>query len=192
MVLAEIQAALNKIFPEDDNDLDLSQFKLQSSRESSEVFEEVERLLDCKFPDSFVSTVLNYDLSSLDLGGVYFGSDSSYLDFLIEMNSEQDYPWWGNGVRPSNFVLVGGTEAYVVLLNISSEEIFTYPRDGSWSKAVIVAKNFPIFLMACGTIFIEKYLKQIEDERSVALNVGSQVGSSGDSEFWYELIQGNA
>lgn len=147
---------------------------------------DVERDLGVQLPESFSSIVQEFDLGSLTIGPTVFGTGSNYSELLRGVNRDSEFPWWGSGSRPSSRVMVGNSDAFAVLLDCGSGEVMALEHGADHSKAVVVARDFSVFVRGIGTVFCTRLSNQPATD--VANAVASLVGSSLQGlPYWEDL-----
>jgi hypothetical protein len=147
----------------------------------------IERRFRVKLPESFKNLILKYEFGTFALGGIFFGNVRRYDDFLLKMNLTPEHPWWGKGERPSNWLLVAGTDGYVVLLEVDTGTLSAYLRDESWEQSQQIAADFELFIRASGTAFLTQ---DISDTQMFAIALIKEAGGSEASNFWLNRIKG--
>ena len=194
---SNIQRQLDKLFSEipDDIQLELSDLKLKNSNLSSDSLSQVESKLKISLPNIFKKMTIKYDFGDLTLGEVWFGSKVNYAEYLIKLNARQIkdqekkiyfVSWWGADERPKNYIMIGASDGYIVLLNTATEEILAYSRTESHESAEVVASDFENFVRAIATVYI---LVQNEVVDKTLTKIPSVIGSNINNGFWREIIR---
>jgi hypothetical protein len=151
--------------------------------------DEVASALGVSFPNSFREMLLKWDFGRLDVGNVWFGQQGSYCEYLVSRNCPTTSPpWWGEGKRPEQLVLVGTTDAYIVLLDTDDGTIRACPRTAHWSDGILVANTFELLVRGAGTAFLLG--RETDDEEGLGEEIASRCGADPHSEFWQDIAQG--
>lgn len=167
---------------------DLSDLIIKQSNIDIETLKQVEAILKTKLPESFQQIILQYDCGDLTLGGVWFGNKENYAEYLVKNNIKQEtvLRWWGIGERPYNYLLIAGSDGYVILLNTETAQIMAYARWQSYQDSKLIASDFTIFFQAAATIYIRN--RTGDNSKDILMKISEIVGSTTDSEFWHEII----
>jgi hypothetical protein len=165
----------------------------QSSLQPQQI-EEVESLLNLNLPNSFKEVILQFEFGNLIVDQMFFAADGDYCSFLINKNRKAPglewlSPWWGNEARPKEILMIAGTDNYVILLNVNSENILAYPRSKFWFDNELIASNFDLLVRAAITVTMEK---EITNPETYAAEICSQVGCASGCKFWREFVKGVA
>lgn len=133
----------------------------------------------------------------MTLGGIWFGSKENFIEYILKYNAEnQSYPWWGDGDRPRNYLLIAQSDGYLILLNTQTEEVLAFLRSESFDKAQLIANKFDLFFRAAATIYIYQQnligglVANIATTSSEGLmtDITTSLKCSNDSNFWKEII----
>jgi SMI1-KNR4 cell-wall len=187
---SEIASELDNLFLAVPLDIrtDLSDVLLKLSELNTEMIEKVNVILGVDLPNSFVEVIAQYDCGDLTLGDVSFGYHENYVEYLIDnnINNERMLGWWGSGMRPPKYLLIAGSDGYVILLDIDTGEIVAYPRTQSYHQSEVIASDFSIFLRAVATVYLQL---RSEENKELLLNIPQLTGSASNSSFWREIIK---
>ncbi len=191
--VAEIRKRLFELYKA--SDFEIAVLNMKDSPLGEDQLDKFAAELGVRFPESFKEMILLYDFGELDIGGVFFGQKGDYLEFLRSANAPDVDPawrldpvWWGSGVRPRDYLMIAGTDGYVVLLNITDGSIAVYLRTEDWSAHKRIADNFELLLRGAGTVDFGR--SAAIDKRAFGEEVAGKCGVNVYSKFWEELAQG--
>ena len=165
---------------------ELAGLTLQDSNLTSQDLNALETALGLKLPTALRKLIGTYNFGNLSFAGVFFGNSKRYDQFLLKMNENPEYPWWGHGVRPAGHLLVAGTDGYVLIVEPDGS-ISAYLRDEDWSHRGRVATDFELVLRACGTLFFEKSPR---NPLVIAKEIAELAGGDPNASFWPDRIEG--
>jgi hypothetical protein len=148
---------------------------------------ELEAVLKVALPKSFPDLLTRFRFGGLSIGGVFFGRFDRYDEYLVTMNAESQFPWWGGGERPGDLVLIAGTDGYVVLLDVKTGRILAYDRNGNWTEAEEIASSFETFVRAAARVWFEE---SIPDPMAFADLLSREAGGISPSRFWSDRTRG--
>ena len=170
-----------------DNRVALSDLTLKKSKLDLNTLKQLESTLKTSLPETFKEVILKYDCGDLTLGGVTFGYQDNYAEYLIKRNIEGEgfLSWWGLDTRPSEYLSIADSDGFMILINTKTGQILAYERIGPYSEAQVVASNFKLFLQAAGTIYIK--LRAGESKENL-INIPNCIGSFASNNFWNEVI----
>lgn len=164
----------------------LTGFRLVPSLLSDEDLERFQQQLGVVLPGHFRSMLLRFDLSGFTIGQVAFCNTGDFLSWTFENNRgdlANENPWWGLGTRPNDLLLVANSDHYAVLLSCSEGAVCVFEHGESWSDhAIVVAKNFGLFVRGLGTAFLERS----DDGGNSAMSdeISIEVGGGKGNVFW--------
>jgi len=181
--LKEIEQRLNEQYR--DAPPELAYLRLRPSNLVAVDFTSLERKLEVRFPKTFSDLVREYNFGDLALGGVFFGNTERYDDFLLSINGTPDIPWWGSGVRPFHWLLVAGTDGFVILLNVTSGQVFAYSRHSDWRSREFIACDFELFVRGAGTLALAQ---NVSDENALHKQPCQFCGGDEGSKFWLTSV----
>jgi hypothetical protein len=183
--LKEIEQGLNEQYR--DAPPELAYLRLRPSNLVAVDFTSLERKLEVRFPKPFSDLIREYNFGDLALGGVFFGNTERYDDFLLRVNGKPEFPWWGSGVRPLNWLLVAGTDGFVILLDVTSGQVFAFSRASDWRTRELIACDFERFVRGAGTLVL---VQKISDETTLHKQLCQFCGVDEGSRFWLTRLQG--
>lgn len=187
LTLDEIETGLEKEFAK--LEPEISGYRLRKPGLSMSQLQDVETALETNLPDSFKRMVRAYDFGDLTVGGVFFGQTGIYAKFLLEQNGgHREHPWWGAAARPERYLMIAGSDGYVILLHSDDGKISAYLRAGRWSENAVISADFEVFLRACGTVYLKR--PQTRDRAEFVESIVRSAGGATESKFWTELIVG--
>lgn len=131
--------------------------------------------------------LLRYDLGDLSLGAVFFGNGTDYLDQLLLWNSASENSWWSFDSRPSNLLMIGGSDGYCILWESTSDSVLTFRRSEAWDQSTVGAASFELFFRAAGTVFLSP---SIANPSSFASALAGEIGASRNCQFWSDAVNG--
>jgi hypothetical protein len=171
------------------SDREIAELNMKDSSLSEDQLDEFAAALSIRFPESFKEAVLLYDFGELNIGGVFFGQKGSYIEFLRSVNAPGTDPaWWGAGVRPRDYLMIGGTDGYVILLNTTDGSIVAYLRTEDWSANGRIAANFKQLVRGAGTVYFGR--RTATDKKALGEEIAGECGADVHAKFWEELAQG--
>jgi hypothetical protein len=182
---AELAIALRREFGDADHQYDLG-LLLRPSRDSLYYVRRCGRALDVTFPRDFEHALSLFDFGRLTLGPVSFGRRGDYLRELCWLNAAADFPWWGDGARPKNLLVVALSDPHAVLLDTMDGTISAYgSHDEPWTERLRVAGSFELFVRGMGTVFVER--SKAPDRQTLACDMAAACGADPRSDFWMEI-----
>ncbi|MGB7158792.1 MAG: hypothetical protein WBD40_12035 [Tepidisphaeraceae bacterium] len=137
-------------------------------------------------PEEFVRVVTTYDFSGLDIGQVIFGYGEEYEDFE-RCNSHDGMPWWLRGPKPQSLIMIGGTTAWTILMNVLDGSIhaFENPWEGDAER---IALRFELFLRAACFLSVQDNVDVTDRFEQEFLEA---IGHPA-SRFWAQVSRGGA
>lgn len=104
----------------------------------------------------FLNFVRQYDLNQWEFFNIWFGREN-YLEELIEINTATGWDcWWGEGERPSEWLMIAQTDPYTFLLHRQTDKIYAITSDDKDTEWQAIAPNFEQWVRGIGTYYIEK------------------------------------
>jgi hypothetical protein len=162
--------------------------RLRSSSLDKGQLDEIETALGRSLPAEFRRVASTYDLGGLELGGVVFGDESAFAQFLRQQITDPETTWGPSG-RPSDLLLLGGSDGYLILLDCSSGKVSAHERDSSPADQRVVASDFAMFFQGLATLFLEE---DVTDAEVLATEIAAATGSDPESRFWLHRARGFA
>jgi hypothetical protein len=145
--------------------------------------------LDVRLSESFRKVLLLYDFGELNVGNVWFGQRGDYIEFLEFSNGPDVFPpWWSQGIRPKDRILVAATDGYIILLNTADGGVAAYLRSEDWSANRRIADTFELLVRGAGTVYFGR--QETDDQRALGKEVAMLCGADTSSRFWQDLAQG--
>jgi hypothetical protein len=178
---------MERDLPEPDPDF-FAGMRLRPSSLDEQQLADIESALGRTVPAEFREIASTYDLAGLELGGVVFGDESEFAEFLRNQIAEPEATWGPSG-RPPDLLLLGGSDGYLVLLDCSTGEVSAHLRDAPPAERRVVAADFGIFFRALATLFLEE---DITDADVLASQVATAAGSDPGGTFWLDRARGLA
>lgn len=171
-------------------EIDISDTLLLASTLGDEAISILEKQLQLKLPISFRQFLQTYDLGRFSIGTVSFGTNGDYLRFLVEQNLDDiAIKWWGTDTkRPTQYLLIGGSDGHILLLNIVTGQVYGYLRTNWWHTASIIARNLECFIRAAATIYFQRRL--VSDKEKFAQAIVEVVDGIDEVQFWRDLVLG--
>ena len=140
--------------------------------------------LEIKLPRAFRESIKAFDFGRLTIGPVAFCNTGDYLSDVSKLNTTAR--WWGNGTRPTNFLMVANSDPYAILLAIDTGAVWAMDPEQGYEKAACVAENFEAYLRAIGTIMLRH--NDTTDKNLLAREVARDVGDVGLG-YWEYLAR---
>ena len=165
----------------------LSDVILKKSKLDLNTLNQLEITLKTSLPETFKEVILKYDCGDLTLGGVTFGYQDNYAEYLVKRNTEKGgfLSWWGLDTHPFKYLSIADSDGFVILLDTETAQILAYERIESYSEAQVIASNFKLFLQAAGTIYIKLITGESKEN---LINIPNCIGSFASNNFWNEVI----
>lgn len=155
----------------------------QPSNLTGEKIDQLQQILGVKFPEPFRRLMCTYNFGELSIGGVGFGVRGDYGEFLKTYNEAGGipYPWWGDGSRPQEKLMVASTDAYVVVLQTTVGNVEAHLHHESWRASRTIASDFELFVRAAGTLAL---LEEARQRELASSDISRSVGCDPASTFW--------
>jgi len=187
LTLKEIQTRLLKLYRVFDSNI--PELNMRASTLTDVELDELGAMLSVRLPESFREVLLLYDFGELNVGNIWFGQMGDYIEFLKSFNGpDASTPWWGQGIRPKDHILVATTDGYIILLNTAYGSVVAYLRFEDWSANRRIADTFELLVRGAGTVYFGH--KATDDQRALGEEVATLCGADMRSKFWQELAQG--
>jgi hypothetical protein len=180
--LEKIQHALNEKFAP--LEPMLTGFCLQSGGLNEERVTYVESALGVILPSAFRETIKSLNFDNLTIGPIAFCNSGDYAAQLVKLNTS--IHWWGEGLRPAEWLMVANSDPYAILLRISTGAIWVMDPERGLGAAVCVAADFAAYLRGVGTVILDRNI--VDDKAVLARDILSEVGGL-DSDYWTYLAK---
>ena len=158
---------------------------------SAEDLKEAETMLNETMPPNLASLMLKYDLNNFSIGCAFFGSHSStnFARFLVEENSSPQTQWWEDGPRPKGYLAIGGTDGFVLLVNVRNDAILAKLRSGYRDEHEVIAENLEKYFCAMGYLSLpgNGFLDEMPDR---AVKIGALAGADSNCRYWWDTGMG--
>lgn len=156
---------------------------------SQDTINVIEREIGRKLPPSFERMLKAWDFGNFSIASINFSTKERYAEQFIAYNKNiPGVRWWEDQedeTRPSDFVMIAQGDPFVVLLELSTGQIFAYVTDNGSESRVPVAPGIEMFLRALGTVELK-----IANASSPSLFIDAVVAELGNkvsNDFWTEL-----
>lgn len=143
-----------------------------------------ESSLGLALPKAFRESIKRFDFGRLTIGPVAFCNTDDYLGEIGKLNTS--VRWWGDGARPSNFLMVANSDPYAILLAIDTGAVWVMDPEQGHEKAICVAKDFDAYLRAIGTVMLRR--NDVADKDVLVREVATAVGDMGFG-YWEYLAR---
>jgi len=178
-------SVLARELPEEDPGL-FSAMEVRASTVSREGLTSVEIALGRTLPETFRELTLAYELGGLELGGVLFGDEGSFPEFLLRQ-IEPDATLASAGSTPPGELVLGGTDGFVVSLDCATGAVLARRRDALPGEEELAAADAAGFFRALATLFT---VDAVADEDAFAVQLADAVGGDRTAGFWRARVKG--
>jgi len=167
----------------------LTGFRLVPSVTRQEEIDALARQLNVAFAGHFQVMLGRFDFGHFTLGPIAFCNTGDYRAWLLQINDDETpYPWWGQGLRPGELLLIANSDPYAVLLNNATEEVLAFEHGQPWrDHAITVAVDFVQFLQGLGTTMLLR--NKQGSNATLAEEVSTDVGGGPGNTFWHWLAR---
>ena len=177
LTVEQIKVAASERFTSEQ--LEMIGFSLRSSPLTREQIRQFEQRLHMPLPVSFAEFLLKFDLSDVDLGGIFFSTGGNYLE-ILEVENLGGSKWWGFGGRPTHLLLIASTDGYIILLDIQTGVVYSVHDEDTWGSRRKIAPDFLTSVEAVGTLFFLYWDRKTE----VGQEIAQQLGADPLGRFW--------
>ncbi len=142
-----------------------------------------EQNLEVKLPIDFVDLISHYDFGDFEILGLWFGSETNYLDHIISLHkhlSNEDLADFAN-----QFICVAMEDYYTLIMDVKNSHIYAFGSETPFNKKIKIANSFSELIQALGTA----YLYRTQNNATGFLEIANEIFGSKSLAFWEERIK---